>query len=96
MFRGKRNDAFRVWYTIFSWIFRIQEERQKGYFDEAGNYVENPEVDEDGEVDAWLQSDEGRFLVVFFFGIYHVHVCIKVSMMKSVCCPRAICSKSHG
>lgn len=44
----------------------MQEERQKGYFDEAGNYVENPEVDDEGEVDAWLQSDEGRFLECYF------------------------------
>jgi len=47
----------------------MQEERQKGYFDEAGNYVENPEVDDEGEVDAWLQSDEGRFLEMLFCDI---------------------------
>lgn len=36
-----------------------QEERRRGYFDEAGNYVERAEKDEDEVDDAWLQSDEG-------------------------------------
>lgn len=56
----KRGMMHLVYGTIFFGFVAMQEERQKGYFDEAGNYVENPEVDEDGEVDAWLQSDEGK------------------------------------
>ena len=36
-----------------------QEERQRGYFDEAGNYVEKEDKEEAEATDAWLQSDEG-------------------------------------
>lgn len=37
-----------------------QEEREKGYFDDAGNYVEREDKDEaELAQDAWLQSDEG-------------------------------------
>ena len=38
-----------------------QEERERGYFDEAGNYVEREDKDAAEEAkDAWLQSDEGK------------------------------------
>ena len=35
----------------------VQEERRRGHFDEAGNYVEGK--DEDDVDDAWLKSEEG-------------------------------------
>jgi hypothetical protein len=38
----------------------LQEERQRGFFDDSGNYVEREDKDEeDIAQDAWLQSDEG-------------------------------------
>lgn len=38
----------------------LQEERQRGYFDASGNYVEKEDKDaEQDAADAWLQSDEG-------------------------------------
>ena len=38
----------------------LQEEREKGYFDDSGNYVEKEDKDaEEDAKDAWLQSDEG-------------------------------------
>lgn len=38
-----------------------QEERERGYFDDAGNYVEKADKDaEEDAKDAWLQSDEGE------------------------------------
>lgn len=38
----------------------LQEERERGYFDDAGNYVERPDKDAEEEAaDAWLQSGEG-------------------------------------
>lgn len=39
--------------------FNLKEERRRGYFDEAGNYVEN-EKNDDAPDDAWLASDEGE------------------------------------
>ncbi|PSC74352.1 CD2 antigen cytoplasmic tail-binding 2 [Micractinium conductrix] len=41
--------------------FNLKEERQKGYFDDSGNYVERDDEDakEDAK-DAWLQSDEAK------------------------------------
>lgn len=39
--------------------FNLKEERQQGYFDEAGTYVENKNEDEDA-TDAWLTSDEAK------------------------------------
>lgn len=42
----------------------LQEERERGYFDEAGNYVEREDKDEaELAQDAWLQSDEGAWVV---------------------------------
>ncbi|KAL4422393.1 hypothetical protein ABPG75_008590 [Micractinium tetrahymenae] len=41
--------------------FNLKEEREKGYFDEAGNYVEKADKDaEEDAADAWLQSDEAK------------------------------------
>lgn len=40
--------------------FNLKEERQRGYFDEAGNYVENEKDEEEDATDAWLASDEGK------------------------------------
>jgi hypothetical protein len=41
--------------------FNLKEERQKGRFDESGNYVENEKEGEDNDAtDAWLASDEGK------------------------------------
>ncbi len=41
-------------------VHLLQEERERGYFDEAGNYVEKEDKDEaELAQDAWLQSDEG-------------------------------------
>lgn len=40
----------------------LQEERERGYFDEEGNYVEHEDKDKDEEADAWLLSDEGKGL----------------------------------
>lgn len=37
-----------------------QEERRRGYFDEAGNYVEKEGKDDDDVDDAWLKSEEGE------------------------------------
>ncbi|KAI7844013.1 hypothetical protein COHA_002550 [Chlorella ohadii] len=45
--------------------FNLKEERERGYFDEAGNYVEKEDKDEaELAQDAWLQSDEGRLAAV--------------------------------
>lgn len=38
--------------------FNLQRERQEGYFDEGGHYVENKK-DNDEDRDPWLTSDEG-------------------------------------
>lgn len=50
--------------------FNMKEERSKGYFDEAGTYIEKGSEDEDdddgeggGEKDAWLQGDASRAVV---------------------------------
>lgn len=41
--------------------FNLKEEREKGFFDDSGNYVEREDKDEkDVEADAWLQSDEAK------------------------------------
>lgn len=40
--------------------FNLKEERQKGYFDDAGNYVENEEDEETDATDAWLASDGAK------------------------------------
>lgn len=40
--------------------FNLKQERQEGYFDEGGHYVENKK-DNDEDKDAWLNSDEGAF-----------------------------------
>lgn len=40
--------------------FNLKEEREKGYFDEEGNYVAREEKEEDEEADAWLESEEGE------------------------------------
>ncbi|PRW60637.1 CD2 antigen cytoplasmic tail-binding 2 [Chlorella sorokiniana] len=41
--------------------FNLKEEREKGYFDDAGNYVEREDKDEaELAQDAWLQSDEAK------------------------------------
>jgi CD2 antigen cytoplasmic tail-binding protein 2 len=40
--------------------FNLIEERQKGYFDDAGNYVENEKDEEGDATDAWLASDEAK------------------------------------
>ena len=40
--------------------FNLKEERRKGYFDEAGNYVENEKEEDEETTDAWLASDEGK------------------------------------
>lgn len=41
---------------------QAQEERARGFFDEAGNYVEREDKEEADAQDAWLQSDEGAAL----------------------------------
>jgi hypothetical protein len=47
----------------------LQEEREKGYFDESGNYVEKEDKDAEEEAkDAWLQSDEGGWVGGFCGG----------------------------
>jgi CD2 antigen cytoplasmic tail-binding protein 2 len=50
--------------------FNLKEERRRGYFDEAGNYVENEKKDDDALDDAWLASDEGKV----FLSIYRIIV----------------------
>ncbi|KAL4436141.1 hypothetical protein ABPG77_005589 [Micractinium sp. CCAP 211/92] len=41
--------------------FNLKEERERGYFDDAGNYVEKADKDaEEDAKDAWLQSDEAK------------------------------------
>ncbi|GIL85988.1 hypothetical protein Vretimale_9026 [Volvox reticuliferus] len=42
--------------------FNLKQEREEGYFDEAGNYVLRKQNGEDGEdeKDAWLNSDEAK------------------------------------
>lgn len=41
--------------------FNLKEERARGHFDEAGNYVQDVKgSDEEEEEDAWLKSEEGR------------------------------------
>ena len=42
--------------------FNLKEERQRGHFDEAGNYVENERDEDDDGTDAWLASDEAKVL----------------------------------
>lgn len=37
--------------------FNLREERQRGYFDEEGNYVETGDKEEEEAHDAWLDSD---------------------------------------
>ena len=45
---------------FFNSSFLLQEEREKGFFDDSGNYVEKEDKDAEEEAkDAWLQSDEG-------------------------------------
>lgn len=40
--------------------FNLKEERARGHFDEAGNYVQDVKgSDEEEEEDAWLKSEEG-------------------------------------
>lgn len=40
--------------------FNLKEERARGHFDEAGNYVQDAKgSDEEEEEDAWLKSEEG-------------------------------------
>jgi CD2 antigen cytoplasmic tail-binding protein 2 len=49
--------------------FNMKEERARGYFDEAGTYIEKGSDDDDdeegrgGEKDAWLQGDASRAVV---------------------------------
>lgn len=38
--------------------FNLKQERQEGYFDEGGHYVENKK-DNDEDQDPWLNSEEG-------------------------------------
>ena len=40
--------------------FNLIEERRRGHFDEAGNYVEREDKEEKEAVDAWLASEEGK------------------------------------
>ena len=49
--------------------FNLKDERQKGRFDESGNYVENEkEGDEDNDAtDAWLASDEGKYILFYYY-----------------------------
>jgi len=42
--------------------FNLKEERQKGYFDDAGNYVENEQNEETDATDAWLTSEEAKIV----------------------------------
>ncbi|KAK2078813.1 hypothetical protein QBZ16_003653 [Prototheca wickerhamii] len=38
--------------------FNLKEERERGHFDEAGNYVEDAKGSDEEEEDAWLGSEE--------------------------------------
>ena len=40
--------------------FNLKEERQKGYFDDAGTYVENEKEEDEDATDAWLASEEAK------------------------------------
>ena len=42
--------------------FNLIEERRRGHFDDAGNYVEHEDKEEKEAVDAWLASEEGNSL----------------------------------
>lgn len=52
----------------------MQEERERGYFDEVGDYVEKR--GEDDVEDAWMQSDEGKVKITAELRRHVVCVCV--------------------
>lgn len=58
-----------------------QEEREKGYFDDAGNYVEREDKEAAEATDAWLASEEGEQ---------------QLSMLQLLACPCATPKEGGG
>ena len=58
MWAGRRLACGLRGIKLLQYLLYLQEERETGYFDADGHYVERKNEDEDA-TDAWLESTEG-------------------------------------